>query len=76
MRVHVLAEDDVRPCLWVRFRENLLVVALQRGWLVAAASVTLLGAMILAIFVWQLLVKRMATSNLSTLFLKFGLGGL
>jgi len=55
-------------------RENLLIVALESCGLVAAACLALLGAVILAILVWALLVKWVATGDLGALFFKLGLG--
>jgi hypothetical protein len=54
----------------------LIIVALQSRGLVCASCVTLFGAVVFTIFVWRLLVKRVATSNLGALFFELGLSRL
>jgi hypothetical protein len=51
---------------------ELVVVALERCGLVAAAGLAFLGAMILAILVGQLLIEWVAAGNFSALFFEFG----
>ena len=54
---------------------DILVVALQSCWLVAAPSLALFRTVVLAVLVWSLLVERVAASNLGALFLELGLSG-
>lgn len=55
---------------------DLLVVALESGWLVAAASLALFRAVVLAVLVWCLLVERVAASDLGALLLELRLSSL
>lgn len=77
VRVDVLARNSLDTYHKARRTVyDLLVVALQSGWLVAAPSLALLGAVVLAILVWRLLVQWVAASNLCTLLLELGVSDL
>lgn len=68
VRINVFAiikSVDMRVCVK---RDDLLVVALESGGLVAAPCLALLGAVVLAVLVWALLVERVAASDLGALF--------
>jgi hypothetical protein len=60
---------------WLKVRVDILVVvALQRCRFMGTSRLTLLGAVVLAVLVGDLLVKNMATSYFGSLFLKLSLG--
>ena len=62
---------------WLQVRVDVLVVvALQRCGLVSTARLALLGAVVLAVLVRTPLVEGVAASNLCTLLLELGLGGI
>jgi hypothetical protein len=77
VRVHVLARNSLDTYYMIgRTVWNILVVALQSSWLVAASGLALLGAVVLAILVWCLLVQWVAAGNLCALLLELGVSGL
>jgi hypothetical protein len=55
-------------------RHDLLVVALKRCWLVAAAGLAFLRTVVFAIFVWHLLVEWVTAGDLSALLFELNLG--
>jgi hypothetical protein len=71
--VDILAGSMLDEVAWHSARINLLVVALQRCWLVAAARIALLWAVVFAILVWHSLVQWVAASDLGALFFELQL---
>jgi hypothetical protein len=74
VRVHVLARSESDVIIYDLQNHGLLVVALKRCGLVAAARLPLLWAVVFAVFVWQLLVEWVAAGHLGALLIEFDIG--
>jgi hypothetical protein len=62
---------------WLQVRvDEFVVVALERGGLVSAARLALLGAVVLAILVWPLLVEDVAAGKLGALIIEPDFSGI